>query len=56
MSHQENLRLLKIYKKLKKCISFEEKLWLLSFEGNLMTYEEKLLKLAERYKIPIEEK
>jgi len=42
-----------IYRKLRRHMTLEEKIWLLDFRGNMERYEKRLLKLAKKYEIPI---
>lgn len=44
-----------IYRKLKKNMTFNEKIWLLDFRGNMERYEKRLFKLAKKYEISIKE-
>jgi len=42
-----------IYRKLRRHMTLEEKIWLLDFRGNMERYEKRLFKLAKKYEIPI---
>jgi len=42
-----------IYRKLRRHMTLEEKIWLLDFRGNMERYEKRLLKLAKKYEISI---
>jgi len=44
-----------IYRQLKRKMTLDEKIWLMDFQGNLERYQKRLLKLAEKYEITIEE-
>ncbi len=43
-----------LYRAVRRYFSFEEKLQLLDFRGNLETYEKRLLKLARKYKVDVQ--
>lgn len=57
-SNEENMKLniyqtRALYRAVRRHFSFEEKLQLLDFRGNLENYEKRLLKLAKKYGIDI---
>jgi len=51
MGNSEHLRT--VYRKLRRHLTLEEKIWLLDFRGNIERYKKRLLKLAQKYEIPI---
>jgi len=44
-----------LYKKISKKITYEEKIWLLDFDGDYSTYRERLKKLVKKYDISAKE-
>lgn len=57
-SNEENMKLniyqtRALYRAVRRYFSFEEKLQLLDFRGDLENYEKRLLKLAKKYGIDI---
>jgi len=44
-----------LYRRLKKKMSLEERIWISNFRGDFEIYEERLLQLAKKYDVPIVE-
>lgn len=47
-------QILILYRKLRRKLTLDEKIWLLDFRGDLEKYEKRLLKLAKKYEVDIE--
>ena len=44
-----------LYKKVRRRMNLDEKIWLMDFRGNVEHYKKRLLKLAKKYEIPPKE-
>ena len=54
ISNRVLLRDRDLYRKIAKCITFEEKLVLLDFEGSYWRYQRNLFKIARRHGIEVQ--